>query len=81
VEGFVPSVESGDLSPINKVNIEKGEGRACYLLEVVQSENKGYFGKEGMHEEHDSWKEEQHARMHGRPNDVKVRVFAIYCNV
>jgi hypothetical protein len=28
------------------------------LLEVVQSENKGDFGKEGMHKESDKWKEE-----------------------
>jgi hypothetical protein len=41
---------------------------------------KGYFGKEGMHEESDGWKEEQHMRIHGRPNDVRVRVFVINCN-
>jgi hypothetical protein len=35
---------------------------------------KGNFGKEGMHEESDSWKEEKHTHMHGRPNDIRVRV-------
>jgi hypothetical protein len=39
-----------------------------------------FFGKEGMHEESDRWKEEKHARMHGRPNDTRVRVFVIHCN-
>jgi hypothetical protein len=33
-----------------------------------------------MQEEKDSWKEKQHARMHGRPNDTRVRVFVIHCN-
>jgi hypothetical protein len=33
-----------------------------------------------MHEESDSWKEEQHMPMHGRPNDVRVRVLVMYCN-
>ena len=48
------------------------------LLEVGQSENKDDFGKEGMHEERDSWKEEHHTCMHRRPNDIKV--FVIHCN-
>jgi hypothetical protein len=47
------------------------------MLEVGQRGKKDDFGKEGMHEESDSWKEEQNACMHGRPNDVRVRVFAI----
>jgi hypothetical protein len=50
------------------------------LLEVDQSGKKGYFGKEGMHEESNNWKEEKHARMHGRPNNVRVRFFVIHCN-
>jgi hypothetical protein len=50
------------------------------LLEAGQIRKKGYFGKKGMHEESDSWKEEQHVCMHGRPNDVRVRVFVIHCN-
>jgi hypothetical protein len=41
---------------------------------------KGYFGKKGMQEESDIWKEKQHAHMHGRPNDARVRVFVIHCN-
>jgi hypothetical protein len=47
------------------------------LLEASQRGKKGNFGKEGMHEESDSWKEEKHTLMHGRPNDVRVRVFAM----
>jgi hypothetical protein len=50
------------------------------LLEAVQSGKKGDFGKEFMHEESDSWKEKNHVRMHGIPNDVRVRVFAMYGN-
>ena len=46
----------------------------------AESEKKGYFGKKGMHEESDNWKEEQDACMHGRPNDIRVRVFVIHCN-
>jgi hypothetical protein len=38
------------------------------------------FGKKYMQEESDSWKEKQHTRMHGRPNDARVRVFLIHCN-
>jgi hypothetical protein len=41
-------------------------------LEVGQSRKKGDFGKEGMHEGSDSWKEEKHTHLHGRPNDVSV---------
>jgi hypothetical protein len=51
------------------------------LLEAGQGEKKGDFGKEGMHEESDNWKEKQHARMHGIPNDDRVRVLVMYCNV
>jgi hypothetical protein len=40
------------------------------LLEAGQRRKKGDFGKEFMHKENDSWKEEKHARMHGIPNDV-----------
>jgi len=50
------------------------------MLEAEQSRKKGYFGKEGMHEESDSWKEDQHTPMHGIPNDVRVKVFVIHCN-
>jgi len=50
------------------------------LIEEDQRKKKSYFGKEGMHEESDRWKEEQKACMHGRPNDIRVRVFAIHCN-
>jgi hypothetical protein len=50
------------------------------LLEADHNGKKSYFGKEGMHEERDSWKEEQHACMHGRPNNVRVRFFVIHCN-
>jgi hypothetical protein len=50
------------------------------LLEEGQNENKGYFGKKGMHEESDSWKEDKHAHMHGITNDLRVRVFVIHCN-
>jgi hypothetical protein len=32
------------------------------MLEVGQIGKKGYFWKEGMHEESDNWKEEKHAR-------------------
>jgi hypothetical protein len=49
-------------------------------LEAGKSGKKGYFGKEGMHKESDSWKKEKHTPMHGRPNDVRVRVFVIHCN-
>jgi hypothetical protein len=49
-------------------------------MEVGQSEKKGYFWKEGTQEENDSWKKEQHVRIHGRPNDVRVRIFVIHCN-
>jgi hypothetical protein len=34
------------------------------LLEAIQRGKKGHFGKEGMHEESDSRKEEKHTRMH-----------------
>jgi hypothetical protein len=51
---------------------------ACWKQAKV--EKKGDFGKESMHEESDSWKEEQHARMQGRPNDGRVRVLVMYCN-
>jgi hypothetical protein len=34
------------------------------LLEASQRGNKGHFGKEGMHEESDSRKEEQHTCIH-----------------
>jgi hypothetical protein len=44
------------------------------------SPKKGIFGKESMHEESDSWKEEQHVCMQGRPNDGRVRVLVMYCN-
>jgi hypothetical protein len=47
------------------------------MLEAGQRGKKGYFGKKGMHKERDSWKKEKHACMHGRPNDVRVRVFVI----
>jgi hypothetical protein len=50
------------------------------MLEAGQIGKKGYFGKKNMHEESDSWKEEQHAHMHGRPNDIRVMVFVIHCN-
>jgi hypothetical protein len=50
------------------------------MLEVGQSRKKGNFGKEGKHKENDSWKEKHHTHMHGRPNDVRVRVLVIYCN-
>jgi hypothetical protein len=50
------------------------------LLEAYQRGKQGNFGKEGMHKERDNWKEEQHARMHGIPNDIRVRVFVMYCN-
>jgi len=49
-------------------------------LEADPSGKKEYFGKESMHEKRDSWKEEQKACMHGRPNDNRVSVFAMYCN-
>jgi hypothetical protein len=47
------------------------------MLEAYESGKKGYFGKKGMHEESDRWKEEKHVRMHVRPNDVRVRIFVI----
>jgi hypothetical protein len=50
------------------------------VLEVGQSRKKGDFGKEFMHNGRDRWKKEQHMRIHGRPNDIRVRVFATYCN-
>jgi hypothetical protein len=46
----------------------------------AKAEKQGGFGKESMHEESDSWKEEQHARMQGRPNDIRARVLVMYCN-
>jgi uncharacterized UBP type Zn finger protein len=51
---------------------------ACWKLDKV--ERTIILGKEGMHEERCSWKEENHACMHGRPNNVRVRVFSIHCN-
>jgi hypothetical protein len=50
------------------------------LVEADQSRNQGDFEKEGMHKESDNWKKEQHTHMHGRPNNVRVRVLVIYCN-
>jgi hypothetical protein len=50
------------------------------MLEAGQSGKEGYFWKEGMHKERNIWKEEQHVHMHGRPNNVRVRVFVIHCN-
>jgi hypothetical protein len=50
------------------------------LLEAYQRGKQGDFWKENMHEESDNWKKEQHAHMHGRPNDDRVRVFVMYCN-
>jgi hypothetical protein len=50
------------------------------VLEARQIRKKGYFWKKDMHEENDNWKEEKHVRMHGRPNDIRVRVFVIHCN-
>jgi hypothetical protein len=47
------------------------------LLEAGQRGNTDNFGKEGMHEESDSWKEKQHTCIHERPNDCRVRVFSI----
>jgi hypothetical protein len=49
-------------------------------LEIGQIRTKDHFVKKCMHKESDSWKEEKHAHMHGRPNDVRVRVFVIHCN-
>jgi hypothetical protein len=46
----------------------------------AKAERKVILGKEGMHKESDSWKEEKYACMHGGPNNVRVRVFAIHCN-
>jgi hypothetical protein len=51
---------------------------ACW--KQTKAGKKGDFGKESMHEESDSWKEEQHTCMHGRPNNVRVRVLVMYCN-
>jgi hypothetical protein len=50
------------------------------MLDAGQSEKKGYFGKEGMHEGRNSWKEEQDTCMHGIPKDTRVRAFEIHCN-
>lgn len=50
------------------------------MLEPGQREKKDVFEKESMHEESDSWKEEQHAHMQGRPNDGRVRVLVMYSN-
>jgi hypothetical protein len=50
------------------------------MLEADQSGKKGDFGKEGMHEESNIWKETKHTHMHGRPNDGRVRVLVMYCN-
>jgi hypothetical protein len=49
------------------------------MLEEGQSRKKDDFGKESMHEESDNWKEEQHTRMQGRPNDGRVRVLVMHC--
>jgi len=38
------------------------------------------FGKKGMYEKSDSWKEEKNAHMHGRLNDIRVRFFLIHYN-
>jgi hypothetical protein len=46
----------------------------------AKAERKYIFWKEGMHEENDSWKKDEHACMHGRPNEAMVMVFVIYCN-
>jgi len=45
----------------------KESGTIIYssLLEAGQIRKKGYFGEKGMQKESDSWKENQHARMHG----------------
>jgi hypothetical protein len=51
-----------------------------YLLEVGRIRNKGYFGKKGIQEERDKWKEKKHMCMHGIPNDARVRVFVIHYN-
>jgi hypothetical protein len=50
------------------------------LLDAGLIRKKGYFWKRSMQEEKDNWKEKQHACMHGRPNDARVRVFVIHCN-
>jgi hypothetical protein len=36
--------------------------------------------QKSVHKESDSWKEEQHKRMRGRPNVGRVRVLVTYCN-
>jgi hypothetical protein len=53
----------------------------------TQSREKAIFGKRSMKGRKDSWKEKStrvreacEARMQGRPNDARVRVFAMYCN-
>jgi hypothetical protein len=60
--------------------LQRNEEVGGELLEAGQSGKQGNFGKEGMHEESDSWKEEQHTHMHGRPNNVMFRVLVMYCN-
>jgi hypothetical protein len=35
--------------------------------------------QESMHKGSDSWEEEQHTHMGGRPNIGRVRVFVIHC--
>lgn len=50
------------------------------MLEAGRIRKKGYFGKKGMKEESDSWKEKEHMCMNGRPNDTRVRVFVTHCN-
>jgi hypothetical protein len=50
------------------------------VLAAGQIRKKGYFGKKGMHEERNNWKEEKHMCMQGRPKNIRVRVFVIHCN-
>jgi hypothetical protein len=63
---------------LGKIDHYRKRYKKCW--KQAKAEKKGDFWKESMHEESDSWKEEQHACMQGRPNDGRVRVLVMDCN-
>jgi hypothetical protein len=55
-------------------------GKKMQKLEVTTGKkHKESDMQESVHKESDSWKEEQHACMGGRPNVGRVRVLVIHC--
>jgi hypothetical protein len=53
--------------------------KACTREATVGRKHNTRACKEGVHKESDNWKEEQNARMGGRPEDNRVRVLVRYC--